>query len=56
MKKIRGNRETKKIISLPSKNYFNLLRESYKFFGFKEEILLNTLDRAYKTYYNLGNI
>ena len=51
--KIRDKREIKRIESLPNKNYFNLLRKSYKFFGFNEEILLNSLDKAYRKYYKI---
>lgn len=52
-KKDKNNRETDRRLELPSKNYFELLRKSYKFFGFKEDILIDSLKESFKELYNL---
>ena len=46
--------ETKRIVKLPGKNYFDIIRNSYKFHKFNIEILIDSLIHSFNIYYNLG--
>lgn len=49
----KDNKEIKRIIKLPDKNYFEIMKKSYRFHGFDLKILKDCLIHSFNIYYKL---
>ena len=52
-KRDRDNKEIKRLIRLPNRNYFEIIRKSYEFYGFDKEKLTDSLIHSFNIYYKL---